>query len=113
MVIATISYAAEPGYHVIKKRQLGSEGGWDYATVDSAARRLYIAGSTHVMVVDIDAEKVIGDIPDTVGAHGVAVAPELNRGFISNGHTNTATIFDLTTLKVMGQTTPAAFFISF
>jgi len=56
-----------------------------------------------VVVVDIDTEKVVGDIPDTPGVHGIAVAPELNRGFISNGRGNTATIFDLKTLKTLGQ----------
>ncbi|MBF0505871.1 MAG: YncE family protein [Nitrospirae bacterium] len=103
LLVGTISYAADPGYHVIKKLQLGGEGGWDYLTVDSAARRLYISRSTHVMVVDIDTDKVAGDIADTQGVHGIAIAPELNRGFTSNGRANTATIFDLKTLKVLGQ----------
>jgi len=71
--------------------------------VDSDARRLYIPRGTHVMVVDLDTEKLIGDIPDTPGVHGIAVAPELNRGFISNGRAGTATIFDLKTLKPLGQ----------
>jgi DNA-binding beta-propeller fold protein YncE len=55
------------------------------------------------MVVDIDADKVVGDIADTPGVHGIAIAPELNRGFTSNGRAGTATIFDLKTLKVLGQ----------
>ncbi len=97
------TYAAEPCYHVIKKLHLGGEGGWDYVVVDSAARRLYISRSTHVMVLDIDTDKLVGDIPDTPGVHGIAIAPELNRGFISNGKANTALIFDLKTLKVLGQ----------
>jgi DNA-binding beta-propeller fold protein YncE len=96
-------YAAESGYHVIKKLPLGGEGGWDYLTVDSGARRLYISRSTHVMVVDLDSGKSVGDIPNTPGVHGIAVAPELNRGFISNGRADTATLFDLKTLKVLGQ----------
>jgi len=103
LLMSTLSYAAEPGYHVIKKLHFGGDGGWDYLTVDSAARRLYISRSTHVMVVDIDTEKVVGDIPDTPGVHGIALAPELRRGFISNGKADTATIFDLNTLKVLGQ----------
>jgi DNA-binding beta-propeller fold protein YncE len=92
-----------PAYHVIRKLPLGGEGRWDYLTIDSAARRLYISRSTHVMVVDVDSEKIVGDIPGTEGVHGIAVAPELNRGFTSNGRSNTATIFDLRTLKVIGQ----------
>jgi DNA-binding beta-propeller fold protein YncE len=97
------SYAAEPGYHVIKKLHLGGEGGWDYLAVDSASRRLYISRSTHVMVVDIDTDKLVADISDTPGVHGIALAPELKRGFISNGKADTATIFDLNTWKVIGQ----------
>src|SRR5271169_6039023 len=103
LLVCTISYAAEPGYHVIKKLQFGGEGGWDYLTVDSAARRLYISRSTHVMVIDLDTEEVMGDIASTLGVHGIAIAPDLNRGFTSNGKANTATIFDLGTLKVLGQ----------
>jgi YVTN family beta-propeller protein len=103
LFVCTGSYAAGPGYHVVKKLRLGGEGGWDYLTVDSAARRLYISRSTHVIVVDMDTNKIAGDIPDTPGVHGIALAPELTRGFISNGKADTATIFDLNTLKVLGQ----------
>ncbi len=103
LVLSMNAYAAEPGYHVVKKLQLGGEGGWDYLTVDNAARRLYISRATHVMVVDLATGKLAGVIPDTPGVHGIAVAPELNRGFISNGRANTALIFDLKTLKILGQ----------
>jgi DNA-binding beta-propeller fold protein YncE len=102
-VLGTIAYAADPGYHVIKKLPLGGEGGWDYLTVDAGARRLYISRGTHVMVVDLTTDKVAGDIPDTPGVHGIALAPELNRGFTSNGRANTATIFDLKTLKTLNH----------
>jgi YVTN family beta-propeller protein len=90
------------GYHVIKTVPLGGEGFWDYLTVDSEARRLYISHGTHVQVMDIDAYAIVGDIPDTQGVHGIALAPELGRGFTSNGRANTVTIFDLKTLKVIG-----------
>lgn len=103
LIVSTASFAAAPGYHVTKKLRLGGDGGWDYLTVDSATRRLYISRGTHVMVMDIDTDKVVGDIPDTPGVHGVALAPELSRGFISTGKTDTATIFDLKTLKILGQ----------
>jgi DNA-binding beta-propeller fold protein YncE len=102
-VLGAIAYAADPGYHVIDKIHLGGEGGWDYLIVDSAARRLYVSHATHVVVVDLDTGKLAGDIPDTPGVHGIALAPELNRGFTSNGRANTATIFDLKTLKALGQ----------
>lgn len=95
------SWAGDSGYHVINNLELGGEGGWDYLTVDTAARRLYISRGTHVMVVDIDTGKLVGDIADTPGVHGIAIAPELNRGFTSNGKADTASIFDLKTLKVI------------
>jgi YVTN family beta-propeller protein len=103
LVLAANSYAADSGYHIIKRLKVGGEGGWDYLTVDGAARRLYISRSTHVMVIDLDTDKVVGDIPNTPGVHGIAVAPELNRGFTSNGKADTSTIFDLKTLKVLGE----------
>lgn len=94
--------AAEGNYHLLKKVVLGGEGGWDYLICDSAARRLYISRGTHVMVVDADTYKVVGDIPGTEGVHGIALAPEFGRGFVSDGRANTVTIFDLKTLKVLG-----------
>jgi len=99
--IAAGSYAADSGYHLLQRLKVGGEGGWDYLTVDSAARRLYLSRSTHVMVIDLDTGKMAGDIPDTPGVHGIALAPELNRGFVSNGKADSATIFDLKTLKVL------------
>jgi DNA-binding beta-propeller fold protein YncE len=103
LVFTANSYAADSGCHVIKRLKVGGEGGWDYLTVDGAARRLYISRSTHVMVIDLDTDKVVGDIPNTPGVHGIAVAPELNRGFTSNGKADTSAIFDLKTLKVLGE----------
>jgi DNA-binding beta-propeller fold protein YncE len=98
--------AAATGYHIVGEILLGGDGGWDYLTVDSAARRLYVSHATHVAVVDLDSNKVVGDIPDTPGVHGIAIAPELNKGFVSNGRGNTVTIFDLKSLKTLG-TVPA------
>lgn len=94
--------AASTGYHVLTEIKVGGEGGWDYLTVDSAARRLYVSHATHVVVIDLDKNTVVGDIPDTPGVHGIAIAPELNKGFISNGRGNNVTIFDLKTLKATG-----------
>jgi hypothetical protein len=90
------------GYHVIKTVPVGGEGFWDYLAVDSSGRRLYISHGTHVQVMDIDTYTLVGDIPDTQGVHGIALAPELGRGFTSNGRANTVTIFDLKTLKTLG-----------
>jgi DNA-binding beta-propeller fold protein YncE len=99
-VEAATSLAAD--YHLLKKVVLGGEGFWDYLTVDSDARRLYISRGTHVMVVDADTYQVVGDIPNTEGVHGIALVPELGRGFTSNGRANTVTIFDLKSLKPLG-----------
>ena len=103
LAFAANSYAADSGYRIIKRLKVGGEGGWDYLTVDGGARRLYISRSTHVMVIDLNTDKVVGDIPDTPGVHGIAVARELNRGFTSNGKADSSTIFDLKTLKVLGE----------
>jgi YVTN family beta-propeller protein len=92
-------FAADPGMHVLKTYKLGGEGGWDYLKLDPDSRRLYISRSTHVIVIDADSGKPVGDIPDTPGVHGIALAPELGRGFTSNGREGTVTIFDLSTLK--------------
>ncbi len=89
------------GYHVINTIPVGGEGGWDYVYVDSDARRLYVSRGTHVMVLDADTYAILGDIPDTQGVHGIAIASDLGRGFTSNGRANTVTIFDLKTLKAI------------
>jgi YVTN family beta-propeller protein len=103
LMCCAIASAAEPGYHVVKRLHLGGEGGWDYLTVDGPNRRLYLSRGHHVQVVDLTTDRVVGDIPDTPGVHGIALAPELHRGFTSNGKANTVTVFDLRTLKVTGQ----------
>jgi YVTN family beta-propeller protein len=95
--------AAAPGYHVVKTYKLGGEGGWDYLTTDASARRLYISRSTKVLVMDVDSGKTVGEIADTPGVHGIALAPDLGRGFVSNGRENTVSIFDPATLKTSSK----------
>jgi DNA-binding beta-propeller fold protein YncE len=90
------------GYHVVKTIPIGGNGRWDYCVVDSAARRLYVSHGTHVVVLDADSGALVGDIPNTLGVHGVALAPDLGRGFITAGRANTIIIFDLKTLKTLG-----------
>ncbi len=97
-----LAAATPTGYHVLTEIKIGGEGGWDYPSVDSTAHRLYLSHATHVVVVDIDSNKVVGDIPDTPGVHGIAIARDLGKGFISNGRGNNVTIFDLATLKATG-----------
>src|SRR5579871_566025 len=86
-------------YQVKQKYVLGGDGGWDYLTFDPAGKRLFISRGTHVMVVDPYKGSVIGDIPDTPGVHGIALAQDLGKGFTSNGRENSVTVFDLKTLK--------------
>jgi DNA-binding beta-propeller fold protein YncE len=99
LLLTVSALAAAPGYHVVKTYQVGGEGGWDYLALDGASRRLFLSRGTHVMVIDADSGKPVGDIPDTPGVHGIAFAPEFGRGFTSNGREGTVTIFDLNTLK--------------
>jgi DNA-binding beta-propeller fold protein YncE len=95
--------AAGTGYHVVTTYKIGGDGGWDYLTTDADARRIYISRGTHVMVVDADSGKSVGDIADTPGVHGIALAPELGRGFVSNGREGTVSIFDSKTLATSSK----------
>jgi DNA-binding beta-propeller fold protein YncE len=121
-VIASMSFAqAAPAtsYHVVKKIAAGGEGGWDYLIADTASERLFVSHGTHVVVVDLARDSVIGDIPNTLGVHGIAFAPALNRGFTSNGRDTSVTIFNLKTLapistvKVTGRNPDAIVFDPF
>ena len=94
--------AGASGYHVTKTIPVGGEGGWDYVTVDSAGRRIFLSHGTHVVVLDADTQEKVGDISDTQGVHGIAVASEFGRGYVSNGRTNNVTMFDLKSLKTLG-----------
>ncbi len=89
-------------YEKVRKIAIGGEGGWDFLEVDAANRKLYIARATRVIVLDLDSEKVVGEIPQTPGVHGIAFVPDLNRGFTSNGGNSTVTVFDQKTLKTLG-----------
>jgi DNA-binding beta-propeller fold protein YncE len=91
------------GYHVIKTVSVPGDEGWDYLLVDSDARRVYISHASHTVVMNADTYAIEGDIPDTQGVHGIALAPDLGRGFTSNGRANTVTIFDLKSLKAIGS----------
>ena len=103
LAVSSMAFTAAPSYHLTRKIQLGGEGGWDYLSVDAPGNRLYVSRGDHVMVVDLAANRLLGDIPNTPGVHGIAAVPELNRGFISAGRANMAMIFDLKTLRVTGQ----------
>ncbi len=92
-------------YAKVAEIQIGGEGGWDYLSVDSASRRLYVSHANKVVVVDIDKNAVVGEIAPTPGVHGIALAPELGRGFVSNGRESTSSIVDLKTLQTVFKVT--------
>lgn len=86
-------------YHEVARWPLGGDGGWDYLATDSATRRLYIARTNRIMVVDLDSGKLVGEVPGTDGAHGVALVPSLGLGFATAGRAGSVTVFDLKTLE--------------
>ena len=94
--------SADAAYHLLQKVPLGGDGGWDLLTLDGEGRRLYVARSDRVMVIDVDRYKLVGEIKGTPGVHGVAIAHDLGRGFTSNGGDSSVTIFDIKTLGEIG-----------
>ncbi len=104
---ASAALAAE-GYHVIQKIQIGGGVSWDRVALDESARRLYISNDTRVVVIDVDAGKMVGEVTGIEAARGIAIAPDLGRGFVANGKSDKLTIFDLKTLKAVGQAATGA-----
>ncbi len=104
LLIAFSTFAfADGNNRIIKKIPIPGQGGWDYLIVDEGARRLYVSHGTQVEVLDVDSGAIVGKIPNTLGVHGIALVPELGRGFVSDGQTSTVTIFNLKTLETIGQ----------
>lgn len=102
--LAPVSVRGADGpYHFLKEIPVGGDGGWDYLSVDEAARRLYASHATKVVVIDMDQDEVVGEIADTPGVHGIAIAPELGRGFVSNGGEAKVSIVDLKTLRTLSR----------
>jgi YVTN family beta-propeller protein len=103
----TPAHAVEPAksqtYHLLKEIAIGGEGGWDYLAVDPASRRLYVSHATKIVVIDLDKDQVVGEIADTPGVHGFAVAADLGRGFSSNGREAKVSIVDLKTLQTIAK----------
>src|SRR6516225_4008753 len=99
VVVFSLKAYAPAQYQLKEKFVLGGEGGWDYLTYDPAGKRLFISRQTRVQVVDMAKGTVIAEIPGTAGVHGIALAPDLGKGFTSNGGENAVTVFDLKTLK--------------
>jgi len=98
---AALCLPAATNYKITARYPVPGTGGWDYITLDPAARRLYVSHTTQVEVLDADTGKVVGVIPDTPGVHGVAIATPFQHGFTSNGRENKVSMFDPATLKLI------------
>src|SRR5882672_7406346 len=104
LLIAFSTFAfADGNNRIIKKIPIPGQGSWDYLIVDEGARRLYVSHGTQVEVLDVDSGAIVGNIPNMPGVHGVALADQLGRGFVSNGKSSSVTIFDLKTLKPIAE----------
>jgi YVTN family beta-propeller protein len=102
LFLAVVEAAQAQGeYKFLKSIPLGGEGGWDYLSIDPAAKKLYVAHSSRIVIVDLARDAVSGEIRDTPGVHGFAVAPQLARGFSSNGAEARVSVIDLKTLKTI------------
>jgi len=109
LAVFLVAVAAKPGgFRLVHQIRLGDQGGWDALAVEPATQRLFVTHGTHVQVLDVKSDSVVGDIPNTPGAHGVSLAPELGRGFVSDGRDSTVTVFDLTSLAVVTRIKLAA-----
>ena len=101
LLIATGAHGQN--YKLLKSIPIGGEGGWDYLAIDATARKLYVTHASKIVIVDLAQDKVVGEIADTPGVHGFAVAPELGHGFSSNGAESRVSVIDLKTLKTIAK----------
>jgi len=100
-LVVCLASAQGSGYKVIDKVKLGGEGGWDYLNADTTTGLLFISRGSHVQVMDMEKKTLAGDIPNTNGVHGIALAYEFNKGYISDGRDTAVTVFDIKTLKTL------------
>jgi DNA-binding beta-propeller fold protein YncE len=102
MMMPKNSPAQAPGnFELYKKISIPGNGGYDYMTIDTMNKRLYVSHGTNVTVIDLKTDKIIGNIDQMTGVHGIAIAPEFNKGFISDGKGNAVVVFDLLSFKVI------------
>jgi DNA-binding beta-propeller fold protein YncE len=101
ILLLNLANAQGSGYKIIDKVKLGGEGGWDYLYADSETGMLFISRGTHVQVMDMEKKTLAGDIPNTNGVHGIALAHEFNKGYVSDGRDTAVTVFDIKTLKTL------------
>jgi len=107
LLVATLGFSsaasASEAYQFLNEIKIGGEGGWDILTIDSSTNRLYLSHATKVLVVDLNKNAVVGEIPDTPGVHAFVAVPEFDRGFSSNGKENKSSVVDLGTLKTISK----------
>ena len=94
VLVVGVTSLASPGYHIASEIAIGGEGGWDYVIADATMHRVYVSHATRIVVADTETGAVVGEIADTPGVHGFAIAREFGRGFTSNGRANSSTIVD-------------------
>jgi DNA-binding beta-propeller fold protein YncE len=99
----SFAQGSHSAYKIADKIHLDGDGGWDYLVVDDSTSRLFVSHGTIVQVIDVNEKKVIGTIPDTKGVHGIALARDLKKGYISNGKDTSVTVFDLKTLQLISK----------
>lgn len=100
-----IPFAAQAAgtYHLAREIPVAGEGGWDYLSVAPKSHRLFVSHASKVIVIDTRTDAIVGEIADTPGVHGIALASDLGRGFVSNGRADNVSIVDLATLKTIGH----------
>jgi DNA-binding beta-propeller fold protein YncE len=104
LTLATVAVASgDSGYRIVDKWPAGGAGKWDYLIVDSTHHHLFVSRATHVQAFDLDSGKLAGDIENTPGVHGIALAQDINRGFTSNGKGDSVTVFNLQTLATITE----------
>jgi YVTN family beta-propeller protein len=103
LFVCLAASATAVDYQITKNIPIPGTGSWDYLVVDEGGRRLYVSHGTQVDVLDVDSGAIVGKVGNTPGVHGIAIAPELGRGFVSDGQSSTVTIFDLKTLKTIAE----------
>ncbi|MCE1198443.1 MAG: YncE family protein [Marinilabiliales bacterium] len=103
LILTVQPVSAQSGYKLSRALPLPGDGGWDYLSVQEDAGRLFVSHATMAQVVDLKSGKQIGMIDGTLGIHGIALVPRLNKGFTSNGRDSSVTVFDLGTLAVRGK----------
>src|SRR5262249_25382038 len=103
LVLITLCAAEVPGFKLTRKYPVPGKGSFDYIVFDSSSNRLYISHGSGVDVLDADSGRHIGRIEDTPGVHGIAIVPDLHRGFTTNGGNSTVSVFDTETLQTIKQ----------